>query len=231
MNAISRQVQEELVADSAEGLVSGVRSHYGSVLIVQWQLSPWLGCCAAMSYADMAVAARRVSAASGRWRRSEADVAAIWATRSAVGWSWPWAATGASGRQRRSASPRSSGRHPGRRRRAAARPAHRAVEGEGSHPDRKDGHRRGARDGPRRRGGSRRRGVLQALEYAGQFAKGPPPPTPPRSGDRRRAGFDLRTGLDSRSEVFAALFATDDQRIGMTSFIDNGPGKAKFTGR
>jgi len=42
---------------------------------------------------------------------------------------------------------------------------------------------------------------------------------------------DLRTGLDLESELFAALFATDDQRIGMESFVANGPGRAGFTGR
>ncbi len=42
---------------------------------------------------------------------------------------------------------------------------------------------------------------------------------------------DLRTGLDLESEVFAALFATEDGHIGMTSFVENGPGKAQFTGR
>jgi len=42
---------------------------------------------------------------------------------------------------------------------------------------------------------------------------------------------DLRTGLDLEAEVFAALFATDDRAVGMTSFVANGPGKAQFTGR
>jgi enoyl-CoA hydratase/carnithine racemase len=42
---------------------------------------------------------------------------------------------------------------------------------------------------------------------------------------------DLRTGLDIEADLFAALFATDDRRIGMESFVENGPGKAKFTGR
>lgn len=42
---------------------------------------------------------------------------------------------------------------------------------------------------------------------------------------------DLRTGLDLEAEVFAALFATDDRKIGMDSFVANGPGKAEFTGR
>ncbi|MCY7372706.1 MAG: enoyl-CoA hydratase/isomerase family protein [Spirochaetaceae bacterium] len=42
---------------------------------------------------------------------------------------------------------------------------------------------------------------------------------------------DLRTGLDLEAEMFAALFATDDRRRGMESFVANGPGKAEFTGR
>ncbi|HXV92372.1 MAG TPA: enoyl-CoA hydratase/isomerase family protein, partial [Pseudonocardia sp.] len=42
---------------------------------------------------------------------------------------------------------------------------------------------------------------------------------------------DLRTGLDIEAELFAALFATEDRAIGMTSFVENGPGKARFTGR
>ena len=42
---------------------------------------------------------------------------------------------------------------------------------------------------------------------------------------------DLRTGLDIESGLFAGLFATDDRRIGMASFLENGPGKARFTGR
>jgi enoyl-CoA hydratase len=42
---------------------------------------------------------------------------------------------------------------------------------------------------------------------------------------------DLRSGLKLESELFAGLFATDDQKIGMRSFVENGPGKAKFTGK
>jgi enoyl-CoA hydratase len=42
---------------------------------------------------------------------------------------------------------------------------------------------------------------------------------------------DLRTGLDIEAELFAALFATDDRRIGMESFVAHGPGRAQFTGR
>jgi len=42
---------------------------------------------------------------------------------------------------------------------------------------------------------------------------------------------DLATGLEIERLQFAGLFATDDQRAGMRSFVDNGPGKATFTGR
>jgi len=42
---------------------------------------------------------------------------------------------------------------------------------------------------------------------------------------------DLATGLEIERVVFAALFSTEDQRAGMRSFLENGPGKATFTGR
>jgi enoyl-CoA hydratase len=44
-------------------------------------------------------------------------------------------------------------------------------------------------------------------------------------------GVDLATGLELERVQFAALFATEDQRAGMRSFLENGPGKATFTGR
>ena len=42
---------------------------------------------------------------------------------------------------------------------------------------------------------------------------------------------DLETGLQIERQQFAALFATEDRTEGMQSFIDNGPGKARFSGR
>jgi enoyl-CoA hydratase/carnithine racemase len=42
---------------------------------------------------------------------------------------------------------------------------------------------------------------------------------------------DLDTGLEIERLNFAGLFATEDQRTGMRSFIENGPGKAAFVGR
>lgn len=42
---------------------------------------------------------------------------------------------------------------------------------------------------------------------------------------------DLETGLQVERQHFSAIFATEDSRTGMQSFIDNGPGKASFEGR
>ena len=41
---------------------------------------------------------------------------------------------------------------------------------------------------------------------------------------------DLVTGLEMERIAFAALFATDDRAIGMSSFVEHGPGKAEFSG-
>jgi enoyl-CoA hydratase/carnithine racemase len=42
---------------------------------------------------------------------------------------------------------------------------------------------------------------------------------------------DLDTGLEIERLQFAGLFATEDARTGMRSFVENGPGKARFAGR
>jgi enoyl-CoA hydratase/carnithine racemase len=42
---------------------------------------------------------------------------------------------------------------------------------------------------------------------------------------------DLETGLEIERLQFAALFATEDRDIGMRSFVEDGPGKARFVGR
>ncbi|HKB29424.1 MAG TPA: enoyl-CoA hydratase-related protein [Streptosporangiaceae bacterium] len=42
---------------------------------------------------------------------------------------------------------------------------------------------------------------------------------------------NLDTGLEIERLHFAALFATEDQRTGMRSFIEHGPGRATFAGR
>ena len=42
---------------------------------------------------------------------------------------------------------------------------------------------------------------------------------------------DLATGLEIERLHFASLFATEDQKSGMRSFLEDGPGKAVFEGR
>jgi enoyl-CoA hydratase/carnithine racemase len=42
---------------------------------------------------------------------------------------------------------------------------------------------------------------------------------------------DLDTGLELERLQFSGLFATDDRRVGMESFVEHGPGKARFSGR
>jgi enoyl-CoA hydratase/carnithine racemase len=42
---------------------------------------------------------------------------------------------------------------------------------------------------------------------------------------------DLDTGLEIERLHFAGLFATEDAGTGMRSFVENGPGKASFSGR
>jgi enoyl-CoA hydratase/carnithine racemase len=42
---------------------------------------------------------------------------------------------------------------------------------------------------------------------------------------------DMATGLEIERLQFAGLFATEDQKTGMRAFVEEGPGKAKFSGR
>ena len=71
-----------------------------------------------------------------------------------------------------------------------------------------------------------------AVAMAAKFAAGPPLAL----AAAKRAideGLDgpLDRGLALETELFTGLFDTDDQKTGMRSFLDNGPGKATFTGR
>jgi enoyl-CoA hydratase len=71
-----------------------------------------------------------------------------------------------------------------------------------------------------------------ARRWAEQFASGPAVAlAAAKKAIDGGLDVDLRTGLDLEAEVFAALFATDDRKVGMDSFVENGPGKAQFTGR
>jgi enoyl-CoA hydratase len=42
---------------------------------------------------------------------------------------------------------------------------------------------------------------------------------------------DVRAGIVLERELFADLFSTEDQKTGMQSLLDQGPGKATFAGR
>ena len=41
----------------------------------------------------------------------------------------------------------------------------------------------------------------------------------------------LGRGLDLEQQLFAEVFATEDARTGIESFLGEGPGKARFSGR
>lgn len=71
-----------------------------------------------------------------------------------------------------------------------------------------------------------------ALEWAAQFARGPVV----AHGLAKRAidqGLDgeLSRGLELEQELFVEVFKTEDARTGVRSFLENGPGKASFSGR
>lgn len=72
----------------------------------------------------------------------------------------------------------------------------------------------------------------RAVEVAEGYARGPLVAlTAAKQAISRGTETDLDTGLLIERQAFAALFATEDQRIGMRSFIDKGPGQAEFVGR
>jgi enoyl-CoA hydratase/carnithine racemase len=71
-----------------------------------------------------------------------------------------------------------------------------------------------------------------ALEMAGGYASGPAIAI---AAAKRAVDVgldtDLATGLEIERVSFAGLFGTDDARAGTRSFLENGPGKATFSGR
>jgi enoyl-CoA hydratase/carnithine racemase len=71
-----------------------------------------------------------------------------------------------------------------------------------------------------------------ALEMAAAYASGPAIAI---AAAKRAVDVgletDLATGLEIERVSFAGLFATNDARAGMRSFLENGPGKATFSGR
>jgi enoyl-CoA hydratase/carnithine racemase len=72
----------------------------------------------------------------------------------------------------------------------------------------------------------------RALEYGGRYAAGATVALmAAKQAIQQGVDVDMGTGLTLERQAFAALFSTEDQRIGMESFAEKGPGKAKFTGR
>jgi enoyl-CoA hydratase/carnithine racemase len=71
-----------------------------------------------------------------------------------------------------------------------------------------------------------------AVAMARKFAAGPPLAlaAAKHAIDHGLDG-DLAAGLALESRLFAGLFDTEDQKAGMRSFLESGPGKATFTGR
>jgi enoyl-CoA hydratase/carnithine racemase len=72
----------------------------------------------------------------------------------------------------------------------------------------------------------------EAVELATRYARGPALALAGAKGAIARGlEMDIDAGLLLERQTFSALFATEDQRIGMTSFAERGPGKATFVGR
>lgn len=70
-----------------------------------------------------------------------------------------------------------------------------------------------------------------AVEWASQFAHAASYAVrAAKESVDRGLEVDLATGLEIERLQFAALFATEDRSIGMASFMENGPGKASFKG-
>ena len=71
-----------------------------------------------------------------------------------------------------------------------------------------------------------------AKTWAGQFTKAAAlAMRAAKESIDRGSEVDLDTGLEIERAQFAALFATEDRTAGMTSFVEQGPGKAVFQGR
>jgi enoyl-CoA hydratase/carnithine racemase len=71
-----------------------------------------------------------------------------------------------------------------------------------------------------------------AVAMATKFAAGPPLAlAAAKQAIDEGLDLPLAQGLALESRLFAGLFDTEDQKTGMRSFVENGPGKATFTGR
>lgn len=74
--------------------------------------------------------------------------------------------------------------------------------------------------------------LSRATEVAEGYARGPSVALlAAKQAIQHGMDVDMTTALRIERQAFAALFATEDQEIGMRSFVEQGPGKAKFVGR
>ena len=238
MNALNVQMQEEIRAAAAEATA---RDDVKAVVVYGGERVFAAGAdvkeMADMSYADMVqrsgrapVGAHQRRAHPEAGRRRDHRLRARRRLRAGAVRRRPLRRRG-----RRPRPARDPARHhPRRRRHPAADPPGRPEPGQGHHLHRsvREG-RRGAGDRPGRPRRTRRPGVRRgawrgrvgsrdAATYALRAAK--------ESIDLGLE-VDLDTGLAIERQQFAALFATEDRTIGMTSFVENGPGKAEFKGR
>ena len=72
----------------------------------------------------------------------------------------------------------------------------------------------------------------RAVKRAARYAKGPSVAlTAAKQAIQNGMQVDMANGLLIERQAFAGLFASEDQKIGMKSFVEQGPGKAEFVGR
>lgn len=72
----------------------------------------------------------------------------------------------------------------------------------------------------------------RSVEIAERYANGPTVALmAAKQAIQNGLQMDVGNGLLVERQAFAALFSTEDQKIGMESFVNEGPGKAKFVGR
>ena len=72
----------------------------------------------------------------------------------------------------------------------------------------------------------------EAMAWARRYAGGPALALrAAKTAVDRGLEVDLRSGLEFERQQFAGLFATEDRTIGMGTFLESGPGQAKFEGR
>jgi enoyl-CoA hydratase len=74
--------------------------------------------------------------------------------------------------------------------------------------------------------------LTSAMSWAAELAAGPTAAlAAAKAAVDGGVDTDLAAGIALEGRLFAGLFDTEDQRVGMATFQERGPGKATFTGR